>query len=100
MKSDSLKYILIVCMAIAFFLKASHVVSYLSHVANNIELLSTNDDATEKEDKKVESEYAVQQVVLQGILYFPLQISNKIIIPGHSFQMAYFPEVLTPPPSV
>ncbi|MFD2582930.1 hypothetical protein ACFSR6_10560 [Pedobacter vanadiisoli] len=100
MKSDSLKYILIVCVVTAFFLKASHVVSYLSHVINNIELLSTNDDAAEKEEKKVESEYTVQQVVFQGALYFPLQISKKVIIPGHSFQLAYFPEVLTPPPSI
>ena len=100
MKFDGLKYVLIACIALAFFLKVSHAVSYLSYSSNNVEVLSTNDDATEKEEKKVETEYAVQQIAFHGALYFPLQISKKVIILGHSFQLAYFPEVLTPPPSV
>ena len=100
MKLDGLKYVLIACIAIAFFLKVSHAVSYLSYSTNNIEVLSTNDDATEKEEKKVETEYAVQQIAFHGALYFPLQTSKKVLIPDHSFQLAYFPEVLTPPPSV
>jgi len=100
MKFDGLKYILIACIALAFFLKVSHVFSYLSYSTDNVEVLSTNDDATEKEEKKVETEYAVQQIVFQGTLYFPLQTSKKILIPDHFFQLAYFPEVLTPPPSI
>ncbi|TCD19782.1 hypothetical protein EZ456_19940 [Pedobacter psychrodurus] len=94
------KYILISCIAITFFLKVSHVVSYLSYSANNVELLSTNDDATEKEEKKVEPEYAIQQTMFHGDINFTFQTSKKVIIPDHSFQLAYFPEVLTPPPSV
>ncbi|WP_343522995.1 hypothetical protein [Pedobacter sp.] len=100
MKSGGLKYILIVCIAITFFLKVSHVVSYLSQVTSQIELVSANDDATEKEEKKAESEYEVQQIVFQGAVYFPFQISKRVIIPDHSFQLAYFPDILTPPPSV
>jgi hypothetical protein len=100
MKFDGLKYILIACIALAFFLKVSHVVLYLSYSTDNVEVLSTNDDATEKEEKKIETEYAVQQIVFHGTLYFPLQTSKKILIPGHFFQLAYFPEVLTPPPSI
>ncbi|WP_426327261.1 hypothetical protein [Pedobacter sp. R-06] len=100
MKFNGLKYVLIACIAIAFFLKVSHAVSYLSYSTNNVEVLSTNDDATEKEEKKVETEYTVQQIVFHGALYFPLQTSKKVLIPDHSFQLAYFPEVLTPPPSV
>lgn len=76
------------------------MISYLSYSANNVELLSVNDDATEKEEKKVEAEYAVYQSLSHATVYFPLQTSKKVIIPNHSFQLAYFPEVLTPPPSV
>jgi hypothetical protein len=100
MKFDGLKYILIICIALAFFLKVSHVASYLSHSVNNVELLSTNDDATEKEEKKTESEFAVQEISFNATLYFPFQISKKVIIPDRTFQWAYFPEVLTPPPSI
>lgn len=91
---------LIFCMSLAFFLKVSHVVSYLSYTDNNVELLSTNDDATEKEEKKTESELAVQEISFNATLYFPFQTSKKVIIPDHTFQLAYFPEVLTPPPSI
>ncbi|MBB6237782.1 hypothetical protein HDC90_002404 [Pedobacter sp. AK013] len=100
MKLDGLKYVLIACIAIAFFLKLSHAVSYLRCSTDGVEVLSTNDDATEKEEKKVETEYAVQQIAFHGALYLPFQTSNKVLIPEHSFQPAYFPEVLTPPPSV
>ncbi|SFA51638.1 hypothetical protein SAMN04488511_110105 [Pedobacter suwonensis] len=100
MKSGSLRYILIVCMALAFFLKVSHVVSYLSYSDHHVELLSINDDAPEKEEKKTESEFAVQEISFNGTLYFPFQTSKKVIIPDHAFQLAYFPEVLTPPPSI
>ncbi|WP_412467117.1 hypothetical protein [Pedobacter sp. KLB.chiD] len=100
MKFDGFKYILMVCIAIAFFLKVSHVLSYLSYSAHNVELLSTNEDATEKEEKKTESEFAVQEISFNWALYYPIQTSKIVIIPGHAFQLAYFPEVLTPPPSV
>ncbi|MCX2494598.1 hypothetical protein OQX63_14000 [Pedobacter sp. PF22-3] len=100
MKFNGFKYILIACIALAFFLKVSHVVSYLSYSDHNVELLSTNDDATEKEEKKIESEFAVYEVLFNATLYFPFQSTKKVIIPDHSFQLAYFPEVLTPPPSI
>jgi hypothetical protein len=76
------------------------MISYLSYPTNPIASLSTNDDATEKEEKKVEAEYAVYHFVSQGEMGFSPQTSKKIIIPDHFFQLAYFPEVLTPPPSV
>lgn len=91
---------LIACIAVIFFVKVSHVLSYLSYSADNVELLSANDDATEKEEKKAETEYAVYQNIFHSIVYCPVQTSKKIIVPDHSFQEAYFPEVLTPPPSV
>lgn len=100
MKFNLLKYILVACMAIAFFLKVSHVISYLSYTIHQVEVLSTNDDATEKEEKKVESEYTLQQIVFHGDIYFPPQTARKVIIPDYPFKLAYFPEVLTPPPSI
>lgn len=100
MKLDALKYILVTCIALTFLIKVSHVVSYLSYSADNIEVLSTHDDATEKEDKKLETEYAIEQVIFQSQTYFPVLMVKKLIIPDHSFKLAYFPEVLTPPPSV
>jgi hypothetical protein len=99
MKLDALKYILISCIALTFFLKVSHVVSYLSYSADNVEVLSTNDDAAEKEEKKVETEYAIHEIAFHHELYLPLQTSKKILIPDHFFKLAYFPEVITPPPS-
>ncbi|WP_293787485.1 hypothetical protein [uncultured Pedobacter sp.] len=100
MKSDGLKYILIACITLAFLLKVSHVVSYLSYYVQNVELSSTNDDAAEKEEKKTESEFVVHGVLFNASLYFPFQPTKKVIIPDRTFQLAYFPEVLTPPPSV
>jgi len=100
MKFDALKYIIVTCITLTFLIKVSHVVSYLSYSTDNIEALSTHDDATEKEDKKLETEYAIEQVVFHGQTYFPVLIAKKLVIPDHSFKLAYFPEVLTPPPSV
>jgi len=99
MKFNTFKYVLISCIALTFFLKVSNLVSYLSYSAD-IEVLSTNDDATEKEEKKIETEYAVQQMMFQYEINFPFQSSKKVVIHDHSFKLAYFPEVLTPPPSV
>ncbi|QDW27743.1 hypothetical protein FFJ24_024050 [Pedobacter sp. KBS0701] len=100
MKLEGLKYILIACIALTFVLKVSRVVSYLSYSTDNVEVLSTSDDATEKEEKKIETEYAIQETMFHGKMYFPLQTSKKVIVPDCSLQLAYFPEVLTPPPSI
>ncbi|GAA4207030.1 hypothetical protein GCM10022289_28810 [Pedobacter jeongneungensis] len=99
MKFYAFKYVIIACIALTFCLKVSHVMSYLSYSTDHIEFSFINDDATEKEEKKVETEYAVYQIAFEEGVYFPLQTSKKVIIPDHSFQLAYFPEVLTPPPS-
>lgn len=100
MKFFTLKYILIACIAVTFCLKVSEAISYLSYSSDHVEFLSDNDDATEKEEKKAETEYVVHQLAFQVEINFTLQTSKKVIIPDHAFQLAYFPEVLTPPPSV
>lgn len=100
MKVYAFKCLLITCIALTFLIKVSHVVSYLSYSADNIEALSTHDDATEKEEKKVETEYAIPQITLNSQTCFPVLTAKKLIILDHSFKLAYFPEVLTPPPSI
>jgi len=100
MKFDVLKYFIVTCIALTFLIKVSHVVSYLSYSTDNIEALSIHDEATGKEEKKVETEYAMEQIVFHSQIYFPLLTAKKLIIPDHSFKLAYFPEVLTPPPSI
>jgi hypothetical protein len=100
MKLSGFKYVVVICITFALFFKVSNIISYLSCPTNHIALLSTNDDATEKEEKKVETEYAVYHFVYQGEMDFSPQTSKKIIIPDLFFQLAYFPEVLTPPPSI
>lgn len=100
MKLDTLKYILVTCIALIFLIKVSHVVSYLSYSADTTEVLSMHDDASEKEEKKLETEYAIPQFASHIQSYFPMLTAKKLIIPDYSFRLAYFPEVLTPPPSI
>jgi len=100
MKFDGFKYLLIAGIALTFLVKVSHVVTYLCYSTNHVELLSTSDDAAEKEEKKVESEFALNEILFNATLYFPFQTTKKVSIPNHSFKLAYFPEVLTPPPSL
>ncbi|GGE62684.1 hypothetical protein EV200_105266 [Pedobacter psychrotolerans] len=94
----SFKYLLIICIAATLFLKVSNAVSYLRYSTAEIEYSSVNDDATEKEEKKIESEYLANHFYSdpQAGLFFVTD--KKLLIPDHSFKMTYFPEVLTPPP--
>lgn len=100
MKFDKLKYILIICVALALFLKVGSALSYLSFSKANIEHSLLNDDATEKEERKVETEYFAHSfLTFESASYFP-EASKKVMVPSHLSQLNYFPEVLTPPPSV
>jgi len=74
--------------------------SYLKFSSTNIEYTSLNDDAAEKEDKKIESEYLDQQIVYNPFMHHFSTGDRKLLIPHNFFVLAYFPEVLTPPPSV
>ncbi|WP_316805940.1 hypothetical protein [Pedobacter agri] len=99
MKFSGFKYILILCLAIALFLKVGNVLSYLSYAAVDIENVSSN-DATEKEDKKVETEYFAQDFLMINDAVWAFEMPAKVIIPNHFDKLSYFPEVLTPPPAV
>ena len=100
MKFNGFKYILILCLAITLFLKVGIVLSYLSYASVDVENVSSNDDATEKEEKKVETEYFVQDFQIFDDSVWASEMPAKVIIPNHFGKLSYFPEVLTPPPSV
>lgn len=73
--------------------------SYLKLSTPNIEYSTLGDD-TEKEEKKIESEYFDNQTLLDSFVKIFSTTEKKLIIP-HDFSIStYFPEVLTPPPSV
>ncbi|MCX3265749.1 hypothetical protein [Pedobacter agri] len=100
MKFIGFKYVLILCLAIALFLKLGSVLSYLSYASVDIENVSSNDDATEKEEKKVETEYFAQDFLMIDNAVSVFEMPAKVVIPNHFNKLSYFPEVLTPPPSV
>ena len=99
MKFTGLKYILIICIVATFFIKVSNALSYIKYSPTEIEYASTNDDATEKEEKKVETEYFTNQFSSVINVSTSFITEKKVVIPDHFFYPAYFPEVLTPPPS-
>jgi len=100
MKFSSLKYILILCITLTLFLKVGNVLSYLSCATVDIENVSLNDDATEKEEKKIEAEYFDDYFLCYQNLKSPIQFAVKIILPKNLFTSLYYPEILTPPPSL
>lgn len=87
-------------IAALLFLKVSNAVSYLRYSSPEIEYGAVNDDATEKEEKKMESEYLAEYINSDSHSSIFFIVAKKVIIPHHVFKMTYFPEVLTPPPSV
>ncbi|MFW0716532.1 hypothetical protein [Pedobacter sp. N23S346] len=74
--------------------------SYIKYSPTELEYASNNDDATEKEEKKVETEYFTDHFLFVTNVIIPFIAEKKVIVPDHFFYPAYFPEVLTPPPSV
>jgi len=76
------------------------MLSYLNFSAVDIENVGSNDDATEKEEKKVEAEYFATDFLISQDTFIPSNTSKKVIIPTCLEHLAYFPDVLTPPPSV
>ncbi|TCD10809.1 hypothetical protein EZ449_07945 [Pedobacter frigidisoli] len=99
MNIKSPKYLFIVAIALTLFLKVSNVVWYFGNSSVDIENVATN-DATEKEEKKIETECLVHSVFLFEDNLYALQSCKKVISPIHFSKPNYFPEVLTPPPSV
>lgn len=99
MKFINFKYVLIICVAITLFFKVSNVMSYLKFSTSNIEYSALGDDA-EKEEKKIESEYFDNQILFDSFVKIFPTAEKKLIVPHNFSILAYFPEVLTPPPSV
>jgi hypothetical protein len=72
--------------------------SYIKYSPTELEYASTNDDATEKEEKKVETEYFTNHFFSVTDVCTCFITEKKLIIPDHTFKKTYFPEVITPPP--
>lgn len=100
MKSASLKYVFFYCFAIALLFKTSGMVSVFINSSKVSEYNSTNQDSTEKEEKKIETEYFEACVLNLPDLKVTVPLKEKILLPQNSFFPTYFPEVLTPPPSL
>ena len=100
MKSGSLKYILIYCFTIALLFKTSGVVSVFVNPIKATEYNSSDQDSTEKEEKKIESEYFEDLVFSLPDLKAPVPSKEKVLSLPDNFFPTYFPEVLTPPPSL
>ncbi|KQR72211.1 hypothetical protein [Pedobacter sp. Leaf176] len=100
MKSGSFKYVLIYCFAIALLFKTSGVVSVFVNSIKTAEYNSANQDSTEKEEKKIETEYFEERMLILPDLKVLIQLKEKTLLPQNNFFPSYFPEVLTPPPSL
>ncbi|RYD81355.1 MAG: hypothetical protein EOP53_06570 [Sphingobacteriales bacterium] len=66
----------------------------------DIENVSSNDDATEKEEKKVETEFFTQHFNFIENTIWAEKEQEKLIAPASFNKLTFFPEVLTPPPSL
>jgi len=76
------------------------MVSYFSYSSTDTVCQLSNDDDSEKEEKKIESEYFIDLFFAKVHLNLFSLTEKKIIIPDHAFKLTYIPEVLTPPPLV
>lgn len=85
------------CFALTLLFKASGVLSVFKNSINQIELSDSSKNSTEKE---VEAEpFYVNPIAYQN-LKSPVLFPVKVSIPLNFFIPIYFPEVLTPPPSL
>ncbi len=99
MNAGIFKYILICCFALTLLFKASGALSVFKKSVSQIEYSESSKESTEKEEKQVEAEYLYDHLVSYHDLKSPVLIPTKVLLPLNFFIPAYFPEVLTPPPS-
>jgi len=90
---------MILCITVAFIFKVGNVMSYFQYQSSKqMENVASN-DAAEKEEKKVETEYFTEQFSFIGNNLIRECTPQKPIVPLYFSKLSYFPEVLTPPPS-
>lgn len=99
MNSGIFKYLLICCFALTLLFKASGVLSVFKNSISQIEYSDSTKDSTEKEEKKVEAEYLDDHLAFYQGMKVPVLLPAKVLLPLNFFIPAYFPEVLTPPPT-
>ncbi len=73
--------------------------SYLKFSTSTIEYTALADDS-EKEEKKIESEYFDDQLFANSSFQVFSASPEKLPVSGDSFVLAHSIEVLTPPPSI
>lgn len=93
----SLKYILIFCIALTLVLKASHRSTYIFSQSVTQTLLAQEE--SEKDENKIESYYFVNQDISTQLLLYSSEPVKTFSFREVFFYIAFFPEVLTPPPS-
>lgn len=99
MNTGIFKYILICCFALTLLFKASDVLSVFKKSISQVEYSDSDKESTEKEEKQAEAEYLDDHFISYNDIKSPVLIPTKVLLPLNFFTPAYFPEVLTPPPS-
>ncbi len=87
-----------ICLVATLLAKVGGITAYLYHFNPESTYVMAHDDATEKEEKKVETEYFDHQFMAYEGLNQEIVPQTKPALPEHFFILSYFPEVLTPPP--
>lgn len=93
----SLKYILIFCIALTLVLKAGHRSTSIFFA--NVNEITLEQEESEKDENKIESYYFVNQDISTQLLLYSSEPVKTFSFREVFFYIAFFPEVLTPPPS-
>lgn len=91
-----LKYALIFFLTLTLILKVSLVISCIK--LSNTSQITNNQEETEKENNKIE--FLVNQTISNSLTSFYFESEKPMVILDGFFHISYYPEVLTPPPSL
>lgn len=89
-----------ICLMAVLLFKVGGVAIYINHFHPDSTYLSVQEDAAEKEEKKVETEYFDHHFMAFESFNTEVLPLSKPALPERFFILSYFPEVLTPPPLV
>ncbi|UKT63982.1 hypothetical protein [Pedobacter mucosus] len=92
------KYLLIFFIALTLMFKVSHVTSVI--IFPNASQVEIDQEESEKEEKKTEIEICVNQTIQNYPIIFAYETEKPLVVREGFFHISYYPEVLTPPPSL